>query len=288
MIMWRYWKCLCLKISSFLVFVFLFQIAFGQNIEQSAVDLLLKIDSSLQKTDGLMFKAEIYARLKGNDYNQKADFKIQRKPLKIYYRQYLGNNIELLYDETKNKEKALVNPDGFPFANLNLSPYSSLILKRQHHNVFEADPLYTLEQILKMVEDCKTNECVIKLSDTILNHRKLKVFWYENLNYEITEIRPKEDIDLLDLAKKLGLNFYSIASLNKGFDSDTEIDEGETVRIPSSYAKEIVLFIDQDQIFEVQVYDKKGLFEKMKYIWFKKDVQFKSLDFSKENPDYNF
>jgi hypothetical protein len=288
--MWRYWKYTYQKTSSVLVLFFFYFGVVGQNIDQNAVDLLLETDSSLQNTNGMKFRAEMYARLKDEDYHQKADFKIQRNPLKVYYKQFYGNNIELLYDETVNKEKALVNPDGFPFTNLHLSPNSPLILKRQHHNVFEADPIYTIKQILNMVEDCKPDKCLVKLSDTLINYKELKVLTYNNPQYKIVEYRVQKEIELLELANKLGLNFYSIVCLNRRFDSDTEIDEGEYIKIPTSYAKRIVLIIDpeEESVFEVQVYDKKGLFEKMRYISFEKDVEFSKMDFSDENPEYNF
>jgi hypothetical protein len=288
---WRFWKFISLRISCFLFFVIAFQYAQSQNIEQSALQLFSKVDSSLRNTNSLKFKVELYARMKKEkDYRQEAIFKIQRKPLKIYYRQFIDDNIELLYDETRNKEKALVNPDGFPYTNLNLSPYSPLILKRQHHSIFEADPLYTLDQMKKMFDDCKPDKCFIELYDTLIDGKSYKIIKYDNPYYKIEKFKTKNDIHILDLSKELGVNFYSLVCLNDDFDSSTEIEKGEDVVYPTSYAKRIYLIINQktNQILEAQVYDGKGLFEKIKYLWIKKDVVFKEIDFQKDNPEYNF
>ncbi|PLX20709.1 MAG: hypothetical protein C0599_08690 [Salinivirgaceae bacterium] len=287
---WRLWRLMYLKIKYLLLFLFAFQALQSQSIDQAAIDLLTQVDSSLSNSNGLKFKMAIYARMKGNDYNQEALFKIQRSPLKVYYRQFIDNNIELLYDETKDKEKAIINPDGFPYTNLQLSPYSSLILKRQHHNVFEADPLFTIDQLKRMFDDCLPDKCSITISDTLVDNKPYKVLQYFNPHYKIQKVKVEEDIHILDFARKLGVNFYSIVCFNEDFDSSSEFDKGEILKVPSSYAKKILLIVNpsNNQVFEIQVFDGKGLFEKMRYLWFKKDVEFEEIDFQKENPEYNF
>src|SRR6056297_414512 len=156
----------------FLKFSFIFLLGTLQctsQINTTALKLLKKIDSAVQSSGRMEFKVRLFARMKEENYKQVAFFRINREPLKIYYRQYRRNPIELLFDETKNKKKALVNPGVFPYTNIRLSPYSSLILRRQHHSIFEADPAYMLNEISYMLQTFKREDLKLVLRDTLIN-----------------------------------------------------------------------------------------------------------------------
>jgi hypothetical protein len=60
--------------------------------------------------------------------------------------------------------------------------------------------------------------------------------------------------------------------------------------MPSSYAKKLVILIDIQKLemLFMNVYDGKGLFEKMEYTWFNSKPMFKNIDFDKDNNNYNF
>ena len=286
----KFWRFTFLT-GMILLFNFVFvNDTLSQRIEEKALDLLEEVDSVLRCSNGIEFKAELKARMKGEDYHQVALFKIQRVPLKIYYRQYERNQIELLYDETVNKKKALVNPAGFPYANLHLSPYSSLILKRQHHSIFEADPTYILEQVFYMFEQCNPDRCLISLSDTSINGVTLQKIYYKNTHYTIKQIHVQREMDLLQLADYYNVNFYSILFQNEDLDLGSSLKNGEMVKIPSSYAKSIELLIDpqKKQLHSILVEDHEGFFESYRYLWFRNNVVFSPLDFSTDNSEYNF
>lgn len=288
--MWRFWKYICLKTSFFLVLIFFTQYLSAQKVDNEAFELLVKVDSNLRVSNAIHFKATLFARMKDGEYHQKAEFKIQRKPLKIYYKQFIGNNIELLYDETKDEEKALINPDGFPYTNLRLSPYSPLILKRQHHSIFEADPIYSTSQLIYMFNQCKPDKCYLTIVDTVIQKKAFKWLKYYNPEYKVLEKKAESDMNIISFAKKHKVNFYSLVCLNDGFDSSTIINQGDVVKIPSSYAKKLDILIDMKkyEVNVVSVYDGKGLFEKMVYTWFNNEAVFKNIDFDKDNKNYNF
>jgi len=285
-----YWKFIFLTLALLLNSLLCAVQVEAQEIDQEAVDLLGEVDSVLGNSPGMEFKAELMARMIGQDYHQIALFKIQKDPLKIYYRQYERNPIELLYDETVDKEKALINPAGFPYTNLHLSPYSTLILKRQHHSIFEADPAFMLEQLFYMFEACKPDKCTISLTDTILNNKAHKKITYINTYYKLADIKVNAPAKLLDFAREHHVNFYSIVLNNENLSVSSKLNKGDYVKVPSSYAKKIVIVLKaaSRHIRSITVSDNEGVFEQYKYLWFKNNVVFSPHDFSPENPDYNF
>lgn len=262
----------------------------AQKVNSPALELLQRVDSVNNRANGIQFKTEMYARMSGNDYHQVALFKIQRDPLKIYYKQFERNPIELLYDETVNAEKALINPAGFPYANIWLSPYSPLILRRQHHSIFEADPKFILNQMFYLFDACKSTQCKISIVDTTVQHHQFKMITYLNSDYHIRSVTIKQSCSLLAFARTHHINFYSIILQNKNLSISSNLDKGDVVRIPSSYGKEIRLLIHPDTyiINKVEVYDKSGLYEQYKYLWYKNNVKFKVGTFHRDNESYNF
>ncbi len=283
----KYLKYIFLKIS-FAFFIGIFQ-SIGQAYEPGALDLLKRIDSAVQASDKMEFKARLFARMKGADYKQIAFFRIQRNPLKIYYRQFQRNQIELLYDETLDKNRALVNPAGFPYANIKLSPYSSLILNRQHHSFFESDPAYMLNEINYMLKKCNA-ESELMTRDTVINSFVYKVIEYKNNGYSIETKIVDKKTDLLNFAQKHHVNFYSLVEENDGFSVSTELEKGARVRVPSCYATRVLLLVSPAElkVKGVTVFDRHGIFESYYYIYFKNKQVFLEGTFNKNNPEYNF
>ena len=78
----KYLKFIFLKIS-IIFFLGTLQLN-AQIIDKTALALLKKIDSAVQSSGKMEFKARLFARMQGENYNQVALFRIQREPLKIY------------------------------------------------------------------------------------------------------------------------------------------------------------------------------------------------------------
>jgi len=94
----------------------------------------------------------------------------------------------------------------------------------------------------------------------------------------------------LDFAREHHVNFYSIVLNNENLSVSSKLNKGDYVKVPSSYAKKIVIVLKaaSRHIRSITVYDNEGVFEQYKYLWFKNNVVFSPHDFSPENPDYNF
>lgn len=272
------------------LFILFYQcIATPQKDFREARALLHKVDSVIVGIRTMQFKVSMFARMRGDDYKQLSIFKIQRRPLKIYYKQFIGDNIELLFDETVDKHKALVYPDGFPYTSIKLSPTSTRILERQHHSVFEADPQFILKQIqLVCAKDIQF--CDASVSDTIIKGQKYHKVILVDKQYKLDALQIVRKTTLVELAKLHGVNYYSLVWFNKGLDVDSELKPGDIVKIPSSYAKSFILLIHPTEftLRYIEVIDMDGVFEWFEYIEFERNVAFSSDDFSPKNSNYNF
>jgi len=272
-----------------LLYLFSNGVATPQKEFREAQVLLNKVDSAIASLRTMQLKVSMYARMRGDDYKQLSVFKIQRSPLKIYYKQFVGNNIELLYDATVDKHKALVNPDGFPYTSIKLSPTSTRILERQHHSVFEADPQFILKQI-QLVCTKDIQFCEASVSDTLVKGHKYHKVKLVDKQYKLESLQIVRKTTLIDLSKLHGVNYYSLVWFNKDLDVDSELKPGDIVTIPSSYAKSFILLIHPTEftLRYVEVIDKNGVFEWFEYLEFKRNVTFSLDDFSSNNPNYNF
>jgi hypothetical protein len=251
---------------------------------------LQKLDSVAQNAESVYFCMEIHARMLDGNYRQKAVFKIDRHPLKIYYRQFMRSNIELLYDETLDKEKAIVYPDGFPYTSIKLSPYSPRILKRQHHSIFESDPTFTISQVMKMITDTRNEAFRFVVNDTIFDGQNGLSMKYYQTDYHIKTIQVHDNISLLNFAARHNVNFYSIIWNNPSLSVSSKLNPSDRIKVPSAYAKSVEIIVDNNNynLLQVVVKDCGGVFEKYTYSKFTWNAHFTSSDFDSENPDYNF
>ena len=70
--------------------------------------------------------------------NGKFYAKVQNEPFKLYIKNDIPKKgSEILYIKGENNDKALVNPNSFPYISIFLAPESSLLLAGGHHCVKE-------------------------------------------------------------------------------------------------------------------------------------------------------
>jgi len=69
-----------------------------------------------------------------------------------------------------------------------------------------------------------------------------------------------------------------------------DIEAGQQIKIPSSYSKRMILYIEQIELIplKVEVYDTKGLYEQFEFKNVKLNVAFKANEFTPEYEEYDF
>ncbi len=223
----------------------------------------------------------------------KAFFKRAYYPDAIYYKQVVPpTNAEVLIND-KYKNAALVNPNGFPYINLHLSPYGELLRDKQHHTIYQAGYAYFYEILLYLKNkynvlwrDVTTIEKDVSISENDCYKVVIK-----NKNYKIIDYKVKNETTPQQLALQLNISDYKIVELNSFIKNIFhKINAGTSLKIPSDYASSIILYVDKELMIPriIEVYDEKGLFEKYLFEDIHINPPFTKEDFDENNKEYGF
>ena len=238
------------------------------------------------------FRAEITKeeRIEGEIIKQVTLSNLRKEPYSLYLnQQYPKKGVEIL---VQSKEvKPLINMNAFPWFNLSLDPYGTLMRKHQHHTVLDSGFDLLMNTLKRELESLG--------SDTLNISYKGLVEWDSRPAYEVEVFYPDygrnvyrvimgEDLNVI--AKKLNVNEYSILELNEQVDFYDDVEPGDEIVVPSSYAKRMVLLIDAQYMLPMvtRVYDDKGLYEQYAYRNFVVNPQFHPNEFTADYEGYNF
>jgi uncharacterized protein DUF1571/LysM domain-containing protein len=274
-----------------LAILFIFILNSHASMAQSAKEIMLEMIHSANRLEG--FRAEITKeeRINGELVRQISVVKLKRQPFQIYLVQkYPKEGVEILCEPAS--DKVLVNPNSFPWINLNLDPYGGLMRRHQHHTVYDSG--------FDLVSGILHRE-LARIGNDTANHIFYRglVDWQGRPAYHVQMINPTYHIttykvqlgeDLNAIAKKLNINEYAILELNEDVDDYDDVSPGQIIKVPSSYAKSMMLYIDKDYMLPlvIKVYDAKGLFEQYAYKNFIHNPIFTEEEFTSEYADYGF
>lgn len=232
-------------------------------------------------------------RIDGELGSAKQDVKVAFNPFKLYIYNYAPNDgAEVLYIEGKNNGNALVNPGSFPYINLNLDPYGSILRKGQHHTMFESGFDY-LKGIIQSAMDTTGEEFdkYFKLEGTGMQdgracHKVVITFdAFGYVNYKV-----KKGQDIMDIAKELNVSEYMIVRKNEDVDWYDDVNEGQVIKVPNAYCKKSVFYIDKINKLPIksEMFDDKGLFEKYGVSNLKVNTIITDAEFDEDFEDYDF
>lgn len=269
-------------IYSFLACITLTQLSIGQD----AISITNQMFAAIKSVKSLQYTFESKERLaQGKTHIEKSSFKISLSPLQIYiFQHYPKNGLQVLYNEGKNKGKAKINPNAFPWVNLNLDPEGDLMLQDRHHSIFDAGFTYTcslLEYLLNKYQSQK--EQLIKYSG-VLKYQENECYYliFNNPNYKLITYTVQQNETPLSIAKKNHLNFYSILENNKSLKATEIIKPGTKITIPNDYASRMELFISKTMYYPIylKIFDNKGVYEEFTFQQVVINPSFKEQDFS--------
>lgn len=238
------------------------------------------------------FRAEITKeeRINGKLIKQITSANLRKEPYSLYLvQQYPKEGVEILVRSME--DKPLVNPNAFPWFNINLDPYGPLMRKNQHHTVFDSGfdlLMNTLRRELDVMGDNTSNISYNGLVEWEGRPaHEIEVF-YPDYGKSLYKVMMGEDLN--DIAKKLNINEYSILQLNKQLDFYDDVDPGDEIMVPSSYAKKMVLLIDTEYMLPMvtRVYDDQGLYEQYAYRKYIHNPQFDPGEFKSDYNKYGF
>lgn len=283
-----------LSISSFLLFLLITPIIHAEDtISISGDQILEKMFDKIETINTLTYQLEKKERIKNKVIEEALFIKLSIKPFKIYSKMdYPKEGLEVLYDAKWEKQKAIINTNSFPWVNVRFSPSGKTMRKNQHHTILDSGYKKIISSIQYQLQDylSKGLEMTEKKGEAVVDNKKCWILEFENLDFKFENYRVGENEDLLKIAQKFKLSDYMILENNKEVTNYEDVEAGQQIKIPSSYSKKMILYIDQSELIplKVEVYDSKGLYEAFEFKNVQLNVVFKANEFSEDFEDYDF
>ena len=235
---------------------------------QSPTEIVRSMFTSTKQIKTLTYEMSKLERIRGDLKKQVATVKLSRDPYKVYTRQKLPDEgVEVLY--IGGEKTALINPNGFPWINLRLSPHGKVMRKDQHHTILDAgfDRVVAILEHLFVKYESEIESLTSFSPSAPDDDGSYWVVEFRNPYYKYIEYKVKKGETVMSLAEKLKLNGYMILHLNKEVDDYHDLSEGQVIKIPNDYSPKMVLYIDKETMvpMNMKIFDEKGLYEQYEY-----------------------
>jgi LysM domain/Protein of unknown function (DUF1571) len=262
----------------------------AQKTSMTSKEVIFKMVKTIKEVERLKYSLKIIERGKKGYNHYGSSVKLCRSPRKIYL--YIGG-IELLWKSGWNGNKAYVKPNSFPYVNLSLDPLGNLMRQDQHHTLNEMGFDYfgsIIEFIAAKVGDNFDEYFKLEGEERYNNRPCYKVtitnkdFGYENYTVGVGE-------SITSIARKLHISEYMILEVNPKFNDYFDVlKKGQIIKVPTHYAKDVTLYIDQLYFLPigVKIMDDKGLFEQYDYHFLQVNPKIEEEEFTKNYKDYKF
>lgn len=255
------------------------------NAREIVNDLL----ASVGKIKTLRYNLQCNERINGKMQHTESKVKMQVSPRKLYL---LLNGPEILWLQGVNDGEALVNPDAFPYMNLNLDPYGSLMRKDQHHTIHEMGMEYTAEILKDGIRRAgdKLEKYFVILGEEKYNGRPCYKLSIAFPDFEWHPYTIKNGENITSIARKLNVSEYMILEKNPLATWYDDVKAGQIIQVPDAYGKLTLLLIDKEFLLPVseKVFDDIGLFETYEYYNLQVNPPIAPEEFTKEYKEYHF
>lgn len=260
-----------------------------------ARDIVNSMLTAIKNAKGYTYTMRGSERILGkNDTRVTVVFtKVNISPKKIFARVMNDPNkgTEMLYVQGERDGKILVKAGWVPA--LKLSPFSSLLMKEQHHCLLSSGFSFFYKNInegIKRADEQKGFDKVFNIEGEVdFDGRKCYKLVIEDPTYKITDYVGQKGDNPYSLAQKLLIPEYTIQEANGIKNIDDNL-EGKKIKIVTSYAKKSVVYIDKQNYFPIyqEMWDNKGVFEKYEFKDLKVNPNYAADEFSSGFSGYNF
>jgi len=256
----------------------------------SCKEILQNTLASLDKIQTLKFHLKVAERIKGKLHFSESQIKLLRSPFKTYI--YLKGP-EVLWLAGKNNGNALVNPDGFPFMNLNLDPMGSIMRENQHHTIYEVGFDYFAGIIKNSIAFAGDKfDDYFNCSGTLTwDGHECFLVTADYPYFKYVDYIVKKGENLVTIGRKLKVSDYMLLEINSAKVSDYyDVKPNQVIKVPNVYGSKMILYIDKDLLVPrvIKVYDDKGLFEVYQYYELEVNPKIADEEFTKDYKGYGF
>lgn len=231
-------------------------------------------------------------RVDGKMYVNKLFTKLNVNPKKVFIDNIEGENkgVHVLYVDGERSNKALVSV----LWGVTLSPFNSKMRKNQHHTLLDSGfglLLSSLGEAQKRADKEKGFDQVFKLDGEVTyDGRKCYKMLLTDPTFTYVDYTIKNGESLYDIAIKKNICEQLIVEKNSSLKDFDSAKDGLTIKIPSSYAKKTILYIDKQNYHPIyqEMHDEKGMFEKYEFLGMKVNPRFAPNEFDKGFSGYKF
>lgn len=220
---------------------------------------------------------------------------VQNNPRKIYMNILEGPNsgTEILYVQGENDGDAYASA-GKWVPTVSIDPYGSLARTKQRHTMFELGFEYTKE-IIKHSYNAFINETITAENYQYggiikFDNRDVYSITLDNTNYKIYDYKVLAGEDIVKIARKLHLDEYGLLEMNPEVDDYDDVKEGQIIKVPSSFAKKVTMYIDTKTFMPVyqKISDLKGMIGEYEYHDVQINPVLKQGELTKDFDGYGF
>ena len=240
----------------------------------SSRDLINNMLAGIDKVKTLQYTLKGWERVGKTDNYSEVDTKLNVSPFKVYiYSKAKPNDgVQIIYNQASHGEKAFVNPGSW-LPNVSLDPYGSKMRKGQHHTILNSGFGF-LSKIIRAAIVKADKEAAGEFEkhflyegDVVWNNKKCyKVVINDpTFNYENYTVKAGETADVI--AKNRNICGFLIVEKNAEVDGFDDLKAGQVIKVPTTYAKKTVLYIDQQTWMPVVqiMHDEVGQFERYEF-----------------------
>lgn len=281
-----------LKILSFVFLLGLVPcllISFTANKYETGVGVLKRMLESIEDVKTLKYSMKIAERIRGKMVNYESKVKLQVSPRKLYLN---VKGPEVLWIEGQNNGKALVNPNAFPYINLSLDPYGSIMRQDQHHTIHEIGFNYLGDIISYYMHKLgeKAEKVFVYMGEDKFNGRDCYKVNIYNPDFQFVNYIVQKGEDVIKIARKLRVSEFLILENNPKISDYDDVKAGETIKVPNAYCKLCIIHIDKHFVLPIsnKVFDDKGLLESYEYHNLEVNPPITPEEFTRKYKDYNF
>jgi outer membrane lipoprotein-sorting protein len=229
----------------------------------------------------------------GKYYDSEMIIKFEAYPKKVYIYCINPNaGAECLWVEGKNNNKVIVNPNGFPYFTLRLSPYNELLRQDTHHTIKEIGFDYVMAMLKHYTISYGDNFYgFLTIVDTLTwdNHSCIHLR-FDYKDYKCNPYTVKVGETITSISEKNYLNDYMVLRCNPGLKNYDSCKPGQVIQLPNFYNRKVEFYVDRTTWLPLvqMVYDDKGLFEKYELQSFISNPVFDPSEFTTSYKSYGF
>lgn len=279
-----------IRLFTFIVFVLLSLSPSKAGLQLSCRQLITSMVENIGRVKSASYILNASERVKGKILRASSHIKLHVQPRQLYFKNNAG--VEVLYNELENVNEALVNPNAFPYINLKLDPYRSIMRNNQHHTIFELG-FHQIGGILSnAVKQSETNfdKWFTYLGIIKFNNRDCYEIYFEYPDFKYVKYTVHKKETVRSIAQKLGVGEYRIIQNNSNISFTDYIKEGRVLLVPNVYASKTLMYIDKELNLPVYIkaFDDKGFYESYEFTELKVNMNFNVKEFDKSYKGYNF